>query len=80
MLASAFVPLAALTAFAPTALGRISNFTFPSTAYLGETLRINVTDALYSQQWSDLGVVFGFQAPQYRCGVCTGQGQWYENL
>lgn len=62
------------------AFGRISNFTFPTTAYLGETLKVNVTEENYIQQWYDLGVLFGFQSEEYACGTCVGQQAWYENL
>ncbi|KAI9638595.1 uncharacterized protein MKK02DRAFT_42993 [Dioszegia hungarica] len=73
------LPLAALSALTP-ALARIANFSFPSTAYLGENLLVNVTTEIYVQQWSDLNVMFGFQSKAYRCGTCVGQGEWYENL
>lgn len=77
---SSLVALTGLLALAPSTLGRIANISFPATAYLGETIQVNVTEEIYIQKWDDLGVMFGLQAPQYKCGTCVGQGEWYENL
>lgn len=70
----------ALFTLALTVSARIGNITFPSTGNLGETLKINVTEENYIQQWNDLGVLFGFQSKEYECGKCVGQVAWYENL
>lgn len=77
-----FTPLTALSTLclALGASARITNITFPATGTLGSTIQANVSQAGYIQNWDDLGILFGFQNPEYACGACIGEKATYVNV
>ena len=50
---------AAALALAPSAMGYIVKIATPSSAALGSTFTVDVTEGIYIQNWDDFGIVWG---------------------
>lgn len=69
-----FKPVAAaVLAVAPTAMGYITGFTtLDNTATAGGNVTGKLQTAVYSQTWTDIGIIWGLSSPEYPCNSCVG--------